>query len=82
MAASTLIILFPKNVKISTKISKKRNYVKENFKISKEKNHYEGKLNNLKGKKLYEGKFKNLLELLWDILKFLTWNFEKTFFKI
>jgi hypothetical protein len=39
MAASTLIILFPKNGKISIKISKKRNYVKEDFKISKKKNH-------------------------------------------
>jgi hypothetical protein len=54
--ASTLIILFPKNVKISIKISKKRNYVKENFKISKKKS-YEGKLNNRKEKQLYEGKF-------------------------
>jgi hypothetical protein len=36
---STLIILFPKNVKISIKISKKRNHVKEKVKISKKKNH-------------------------------------------
>jgi hypothetical protein len=39
MAASTLIILFPKNVKFSIKVSKKRNYVKENLKITKKKNH-------------------------------------------
>jgi hypothetical protein len=50
MAASTLIILFPKNVKISIKVSKKRNYVKENLKISKKKKSYAGKLNNLKEK--------------------------------